>query len=337
MLTLAYIGNGKSTNRYHIPFVLTLGTQFQIKTIYNRQINNPQWPLIEDVIYTDNINDVLDDPSIDAVIITTPASTHYDYAKQVLEKGKHCMVEKPFTEKFSHAVELIQIAQAKGLVCVPYQNRRYDSELLTFQSIIEKKLLGHLYETNFNFDTDRPEVPLNIHENNISFSYLFGLGCHALDQALYTFGLPESYSGIPLNILGKDRMNDGYSITLNYPNHKVHLNGSYFRIKARDAIIAYGTDGIFIKPERDLQEKDLKAGKKPGDKDFGIDSISDYGALITRDDNGGKIEIPYPSMVGNYANYYKDFYNAITGKYSFDISLFLKQIEILDSVYNQIL
>ncbi|MDY4034367.1 MAG: NAD(P)-dependent oxidoreductase, partial [Streptococcus dysgalactiae] len=65
MLTIAYIGNGKSTNRYHIPFAKQL-KDIHIKTIYD-PFPSP-WEPLEGVTYTDNIDEVLNDPDIQLVI-----------------------------------------------------------------------------------------------------------------------------------------------------------------------------------------------------------------------------------------------------------------------------
>jgi predicted dehydrogenase len=52
----------------------------------------------------------------EALNIVTPTTTHYEIAKDLLEKGKHVLVEKPMSDKTSDAAELVQIAQRKNLV-----------------------------------------------------------------------------------------------------------------------------------------------------------------------------------------------------------------------------
>mgnify|MGYP001023691629 CR=1 FL=1 len=54
MLTIGYIGNGKSANRYHIPYVLTRNN-IKIKTIYDLHISHDVWKKIDGVNYTENI------------------------------------------------------------------------------------------------------------------------------------------------------------------------------------------------------------------------------------------------------------------------------------------
>ena len=81
MLTLAYIGNGKSTNRYHLPFVLTRTDTFKVKTIYSRT-NKGTWMPIPGVNYVHDLQTIYQDPEIDLVVITTPSATHFQLAKE---------------------------------------------------------------------------------------------------------------------------------------------------------------------------------------------------------------------------------------------------------------
>jgi predicted dehydrogenase len=55
-------------------------------------------------------------PLLKAVVISTPTPTHYALAKECLERGLHCFVEKPLTEKVEHAEELIALARSRNLV-----------------------------------------------------------------------------------------------------------------------------------------------------------------------------------------------------------------------------
>lgn len=65
------------------------------------------------VSFTD-IKDIIN--KVQAAVISVPTPYHYIIAKQLLEKGIHCLVEKPFTETVEQATELIRIARDKNLV-----------------------------------------------------------------------------------------------------------------------------------------------------------------------------------------------------------------------------
>ena len=113
MLNIAYIGNGKSTNRYHAPFVNKLD-HIQIKTIYSPS-GKIRWKKLEGVHYTDRINDIWEDDDLDLVVITTPNEYHYSVAKEALEQGKNVLVDKPFAQTSKEAKELFALAKEKGL------------------------------------------------------------------------------------------------------------------------------------------------------------------------------------------------------------------------------
>src|SRR5207247_990342 len=61
-------------------------------------------------------NELIADRRIDAVVIVTPVSTHFDLAMQALAAGKHVLVEKPLASTTEQAVRLVDEAERRGLV-----------------------------------------------------------------------------------------------------------------------------------------------------------------------------------------------------------------------------
>ena len=88
-LAIGYIGNGKSTNRYHLPFVLNRPDKIRVKMIYQRNLAKQDWARIVGVEYTDDLEKILHDPEIDVLVVTTATAAHYPLAKKVLEAGKN--------------------------------------------------------------------------------------------------------------------------------------------------------------------------------------------------------------------------------------------------------
>ena len=66
-----------------------------------------------------SFDEVLADPTVDAVSIATPPRTHYPLVKQALEAGKHVLVEKPLATNAADAEALVELAERKGLVLMP--------------------------------------------------------------------------------------------------------------------------------------------------------------------------------------------------------------------------
>lgn len=309
-LVLAYIGNGKSANRYHIPYVLQRQDNFTVKTIFSPRIHHDVWARLDGVYYTENPEDVFGAPEIDLVVVSTQMSLHYEYTKRALESGKHCLCEKPFMETKAQAQELFDLAEKKGLYCSAYQNRRYDSDFLTVQKVIESGKLGELLEVEMHYDYYRPEVPERAVFSPYS-SYLYGHGCHTLDQVISYFGKPNGIRYDVRQLLGQGRMNDYFDIDLYYKTMKVSVKSSYFRVKSRPRFVVYGKRGMFVKETEDRQEEHLKLFYMPGQPGFGLDEPRHYGVLTYYDQDGGFHEEKVSSLAGDYGRVYDDIYECI--------------------------
>ena len=85
-----------------VKFCLTTGNKENLKWLKK---NYP------DVIHTTHISDILNDQTIDAVVIATPIKTHYSLVKKSLESKKHVFVEKPLAKSTPEINDLIKIAK----------------------------------------------------------------------------------------------------------------------------------------------------------------------------------------------------------------------------------
>lgn len=312
-IKVGFIGAGKSAHRYQSPFILRRPDKFEITKMYGRHVDNIPWEKIPGVVYTDNLNDVYKDPEIELIVVSTPVM-HYEYAKMALENGKNCICEKPFTDTLEQAKELFALAKEKGLVVQSVQNRRFDSDFLTTQKVIESGKLGDILEVEMHYDYYRPEVPESVHEFHPFRGYLYGHACHTLDQVLSYWGMPRDIHYDVRQLLGKGRMNDYFDIDLYYEGPlKVSVKSSYFRIKQRPRFVVYGKKGMFVKETEDRQEFDLKRFymPTPDHPDFGQDLPEHYGTITYYDDEGVYHEEKVPTVNGDYSRLYDAMYDSI--------------------------
>jgi predicted dehydrogenase len=89
-------------------------------------------------------HEVLNDPEIDAVNVVTPISTHFQIARDVLNAGKHVLVEKPLTASSAEALELIDIATKKNLILMVGHTFLYSPPVLKIKEYIRDGLLGKI-------------------------------------------------------------------------------------------------------------------------------------------------------------------------------------------------
>ena len=91
------------------------------------------------------LDDVLNDDSIDAVLIATPPATHHALVKRALEAGKHVLVEKPLATTSADARELIALADRQDLVLMPGHTFVYSPAVNAVRSLLTDGVLGEVY------------------------------------------------------------------------------------------------------------------------------------------------------------------------------------------------
>ncbi len=115
---------------------------------------------INSVFYVDSLDVILDDQKTDAVIIATPASTHYEIAKSALLAGKHVLVEKPFVLCSRDAEELIKLAKSKQKVLMVGHLLHYHQAIIRLKELVNSGRLGNLryiYSSRLNYGKIRTE------------------------------------------------------------------------------------------------------------------------------------------------------------------------------------
>ena len=301
-LNVAYVGNGKSVNRYHVPFVLARSDRFRIKTIYSRSETSP-WPRAPGVAYANDFEAIASDRSLDLVVVCTPLEARATIALELADRGFNCLLEKPFASTASDARRLFDLARARGVFLGAYHTRRYDGDYLTAKRAIESKRLGTLWNAEFCFDAFRPDA---------TGSIVFSRASHLTDQAIALFGAPERTRLEARRLVGNGCKDDEFEFEFYYGALKVALQASFRRVEPRPAVVLNGSKGCFIKKRKDRQEEDLKLHRYPGEHlDFGLDAPEDYGRLIALGADGARAEERVPTERGDYGRVYDDVYASL--------------------------
>lgn len=304
---------------FHAPFI-SVNPGFNFYGVWERTKNLAQ-EKYSGVKTFRTLEEMLADKNIELVIVNTPSVTHFNYTKQALQAGKHVIVEKPFTPTAAEATELIELAAKNNLKLSVYHNRRYDSDYRTIKKILEEGWLGKIVEAEFHFDRFVPKLSQKIHKETPTpgVGCLYDLGSHLIDQAIQLFGMPLAvFADIDIRRPGS-LVDDYFDLKLFYPEHRVILKSSYYVREPLPGYQLHGTLGSFIKHKTDIQETDLQAGKIPRGTEWGIEPESQKGLLHTEKD-GEVIKEYFPSLQGNYGDYYNSIYQAIRNDQAVPVS-----------------
>jgi predicted dehydrogenase len=134
---------------------------------------------------TRDLDEMLEDDSVDAVAVVTPVSTHHDIAIQALTAGKHVFVEKPLAASSELALDLMRAADERGLVLMPGHTFLYSPPVNRIRELIRAGELGEIYFISMS------RVNLGLYQSDVSV--IWDLGPHDFSILLYWLGEHPSH------------------------------------------------------------------------------------------------------------------------------------------------
>ena len=321
-INVGLLGFGMAGRLFHGPTITSTNGLNLFKV---RETKAPNIAIIKerypDTIIVNDTNEILNDPSIELIIVATPNVTHHAVATQALIADKHVIVDKPFTVTSGEATQLIDFAKSKNKLLTVYQNRRWDSDFRTVKKVINSNLLGNLVEYEAHYDRFRNTIrPDTWKEDGVlGTGLLYDLGSHLIDQALVLFGLPKTVMADLRTQRNNATIIDNFEMILDYGKLKVTLKGGMLIKEQLPHFIILGNNGAFVKYGMDVQEEALLAGNAPNKTtNWGEEPENLWGTLNT-EFNGIEFRGKVKSEAGNYVGFYENVYKAIIGEAELEV------------------
>jgi predicted dehydrogenase len=312
MIRAGLVGFGLGGRVFHAPLLSSV-EGLELAAILERTPGRAaeRYPAI--TIYR-TMDDLLEDASLSLIVVTTPNESHFEYARQALEAGKHVVVDKPMCIRSEEIAQLIQIAAARGVVLAPFHNRRWDSDFLTLKKVLDEGSLGRLVFLESTIDRWRPAPTSRVpwKDDPGQGGQLLDHGTHLADQPLALFGKPEGIDSEIKRERDGEGANDAFTIRLRYPGLTVVLSVTTLGAFERPRYHARGTRGNYLKRGIDPQEAALSKIARIGDGPWGTEPSSAWGTLSV-DVDGGMVTRPIESIPGDYRLYYAGVRDAILG------------------------
>lgn len=135
---------------------------------------------------TDDIQEVLHDNDVEAIVIVTPAESHYSLSVESLKVGKHVLVEKPMAMKVVEVDKIGALAEEKNLVAMAGHTFLYNPAVRYVKKLIDSGELGdirYIYSQRVNLGRIRSDVDA-----------LWNLAPHDISIIQYWLGEPEPIS-----------------------------------------------------------------------------------------------------------------------------------------------
>ncbi|MGH8315881.1 MAG: Gfo/Idh/MocA family protein, partial [Steroidobacterales bacterium] len=174
---------------------------------------------------------VINDPTVDAVMVATPVESHFRIAMAALQAGKHVLVEKPITPTSREASMLVAEAKTRGLILMVDHTYVYTGAVRKIRDLVTKGDVGDIYY----YDSTRVNLGLFQHDVNV----IWDLAVH--DLAILDFLLDASPTAVSAN--GANHVTGGPDnmayITLYFESGAIaHVNVNWLApVKIRQTLI----------------------------------------------------------------------------------------------------
>ncbi len=220
---------------------------------------------------TTDLQQVLDDPEVEAIAISTPTSGHFPIAKRALDAGKHVLVEKPMTDNYKDGKILVDLAAEKGLTLMTDHTFIYTGAVRKIKELIDAGEIGDIYY----FDSVR--VNLGLFQSDVNV--MWDLAPHDLSIMLYCLDKkPRAVSAHGMAHVKGQPVNTAYMTVYFEDTTIAHFNVNWLSpIKVRMTMIG-GTKKMIVWDDN-LNSEKIKVydtGVHLNDKDEDI-----YKALIS--------------------------------------------------------
>jgi predicted dehydrogenase len=194
------------------------------------------------------VDTVMKDPRIDAVVIATPTASHFELAMQALHAGKHVLVEKPMTATAAEAVRLVVEAERRGLVLMVDHTFIYTPAVRCIRDLITRGDLGQI----LYYDSTRINLGLFQHDANV----IWDLAVH--DVSILTYLLdqePTAIAAVGKSHVAGNPENVAY-LTMSFGSDTIaHINVNWLApVKIRRTIIG-GSRKMVVYDDLEPSEK----------------------------------------------------------------------------------
>jgi predicted dehydrogenase len=192
--------------------------------------------------------DLLADPSIDAIVVATPVSSHFELGMAALKAGKHVLIEKPLAANSEQAMQLIDEAAKRKRVLMVDHTFVYTSAVRKIRELITSNALGEIYY----YDAVRVNLGLFQHDVNV----IWDLAIH--DLSIMDYVLPNKATAVSAtgisHIPGQPE-NVAY-ITLFFENPQIaHVHVNWLTpVKVRHTLIG-GSEKMILYDDLEPSEK----------------------------------------------------------------------------------
>jgi predicted dehydrogenase len=192
--------------------------------------------------------ELLADPTLDAVAVSTPARTHFEIAHAALERGKHVLIEKPLAMSSEEARRLIALAEQNKRVLMVGHTFEHNPAVWKIRELIEQRAIGDVYYIYAN--------RVNLGRVQRDINALWSIAPHDISILLYVLGaMPLEVSARGATYLNEN-VEDVVFVTLTFPNKVLaHVHASWLDPSKVRQMTIVGSEKMIVYDDVDTEAR----------------------------------------------------------------------------------
>ena len=270
-----------------------------------------------------DLDAVLADPAVDAVVVATPTATHYPLIRRALEAGKHVLGEKPLTRTSAEGEEVVSLARSRDLTLMVGHVFLFNAGIVKLREALQEGEVGDplvLSAVRTNLGPIRSDV-----------NAAYDLAAH--DVAIFNWllrAMPDSVSATGASFLQPD-VEDVVSISLRYPGGVLAtIHASWLNPKKVRQITVVGTRGMMFWDDLELSNPVALYDKRAE----ATHEVADYGEFLRISMSDGDVRLPKVELEEPLRTQARAFVAALTsgGDGRADAAQGLQVVRVLEAV-----
>lgn len=193
-----------------------ISQKLELAGVYDIRPERMEWAEKHGFSLYESYEAMLQDASVDIILIATPNHLHKEMAIAAMRAGKHVLCEKPVMMNSQELKEVLMISKETGMLFYPRQNRRWDRDFRIVKKIYEENLVGKVFRIESRVQGSRGIPGDWRKEKEYGGGMMLDWGVHLLDRLLFL--IPERVETVTcrLSYVMGEEVDDGFTMFLTF-------------------------------------------------------------------------------------------------------------------------
>lgn len=247
-LGLALLGTGRIAESAFVPAVQAIAEAQLVAVLSRDQARGTAFAQKHHIPAAyDNLEALLKNPQVDAVIVATPDASHEPQVIAAAEAGKHVLCEKPMTTTYRGCERMAAAVRRSGITFAMGYNNRFNTGLQQIKALLDAGAIGAVrYARAFLISMVQDPGGWRAHSDQARYWALSAVGTHLIDIWRWYFGDPARIGGGMVSPVHRGPHDEVATLVFDYPERLLAELSVGVVFRGANRLELYGDEGAII-------------------------------------------------------------------------------------------